>query len=118
MSRTLRKGWLARFLGRETQVPEPEMGAVVSNADTKEVLMGEDPSILLNLNREQAAMIEQLKHQLRMTTASQAAMAKRIQTLKDAWPDLHARFFTTIGDEERATGRKTRTGQKAKRRCK
>lgn len=107
MSQTLRKGWLRRLLGGDAQE------AVI------EVTQSEDPNsmqVLQQVNQAQAAMIQQLKHQLRMATQSQAAMAKRIQKLGDDWPSLFKRYFTKDGDQDRATGKKTRTRRKAKRR--
>lgn len=108
MSQTLRKGWLRRLLGGNaqdavTEVTEPEQT--------------HDLQALQQANTAQAAMILQLKHQLRMATSSQAAMAKRIQNLADDWPALFQRYFTRMGDQDRAEGKKTRSRRKAKRRA-
>lgn len=108
MNPTLRKGWLKRLLGgpaaqeASIELPQPE-------APT-----GMD--VLYQVNREQAALIGQLQHQLRLATQSQSAMGKRIQRLADDWPDLHARYFTAAGDQDRAEGKKPRTRRRAKRR--
>lgn len=104
MSQTLRKGWLRKLLGGAQQ-PAPEA-----------VEPAEDTQALQQANAEQAALIEQLKHQLRLATLQQSSMARRIQALADEWPVIHKRYFTSAGDSDRQQCKKTRTRRKAKRR--
>lgn len=104
MSRTLRKGWLRKWLGSDAQPPAPEAEQPL-----------EDLQALQQANEAQAALILQLKHQLRLSTNAQAAMAKRIQRLADEWPVIFKRYFTGAGDSDRQQGKKTRTRRKAKR---
>lgn len=112
MSQTLREGWLRRLLGGNAQ----EAGGHLEIYNEQGVEIGQELQALRQTSAEQAALIGQLKHQLRMATSSQAAMAKRIQRLADDWPALFQRYFTKLGDQDRAEGKKTRSRRKAKRR--
>lgn len=112
MNPTLPKGWLKRFLGG---FAAQEAGHVEVFND-QGVELGQEVQALRQSTEAQAKLIGQLQHPLRMATQSQSAMGKRIQRLADDWPDLHARYFTAAGDQDRAEGKKTRTRRRAKRR--
>lgn len=112
MKPTLRRGWLQRFLGRNAQ----EGSGHIEVFNEAGVEISQEVQALRQANLELSALAEQLKHQVRLSTAQQSAMAKRIQAFADDWPALYKRYFTNAGDGDRAEGRKTRTKRKAKRR--